>query len=158
MLNSKTNVYKYLLPNLLETQRKSFCWLLELGFMQELDNFFNIRDDRDELELKLFSKFLTIRQPRYALSEAMRRDTTYSVQAYTRGQLIYLNDLNQTTDKEILICDIPLMTNEGTFLVNGVKRSIISQIVRSPGIYYKTEIDKQRVLYYTAVLISNRGA
>jgi DNA-directed RNA polymerase subunit beta len=50
------------------------------------------------------------------------------------------------------------MTNEGTFLVNGVKRSIISQIVRSPGIYYKTEIDKQRVLYYTAVLISNRGA
>ena len=158
MLNSKTNVYKYLLPNLLETQRKSFCWFLELGFMQELDNFFNIRDDRDELELKLFSKFLTIRQPRYALSEAMRRDTTYSVQAYTRGQLIYLNDLNQTTDKEILICDIPLMTNEGTFLVNGVKRSIISQIVRSPGIYYKTEIDKQRVLYYTAVLISNRGA
>ena len=123
-----------------------------------MDNFFNIRDDRDELELKLFSKFLTIRQPRYALSEAMRRDNTYSVQAYTRGQLIYLNDLNQTTDKEILICDIPLMTNEGTFLVNGVKRSIISQIVRSPGIYYKTEIDKHRVLYYTAVLISNRGA
>ena len=157
MFSTKKNVYKYLLPNLLETQRISFCWFLELGFIQELENFSAIRDYLDELELNLSAKFYTIRQPKYTLAEAKRRDTTYSVRIYTRVQLIYLNDLNNTTENEVLLCDIPLMTNEGTFLVNGIERIIINQIVRSPGIYYKTESDKQNFRYYTASLISNRG-
>ena len=120
MVTIKKNVYKYLLPNLLETQRISFCWFLELGFIQELENFSAIRDYLDELELNLSSKFYTIRQPKYNLAEAKRRDTTYSVRIYTRVQLLYLNDLNNTTENEVLLCDIPLMTNEGTFLVNGI--------------------------------------
>jgi DNA-directed RNA polymerase subunit beta len=157
MFSLKRNVYKYLLPNLLETQRISFCWFLELGFLQELENFSAIRDYLDELELNLSAKFYKIKQPKYSLSEAKRRDNTYSVRIYTIAQLTYLNNLNDTSENEVLLCDIPLMTNEGTFLVNGIERIIINQIVRSPGIYYKTDTDKQNYRYYTASLISNRG-
>ena len=157
MSSIKKDVYKYLLPNLLETQRISFCWFLELGFIQELENFSAIRDYLDELELNLSAKFFKIRHPKYTLAEAKRRDTTYSVRVYTLVQLIYLNNLSQTNENEVLLCDIPLMTNEGTFLVNGIERIIINQIVRSPGIYYKTDTDKQNFRHYTASLISNRG-
>ncbi len=157
MFSVQKNVYKYLLPNLLETQRISFCWFLELGFIQELENFSAIRDYMDELELNLSAKFYKIRHPKYSLAESKRRDTTYSVRIYTLAQLIYLNNLTQTTENEVLLCDIPLMTNEGTFLVNGIERIIINQIVRSPGIYYKTDTDKQNFRFYTASLISNRG-
>jgi DNA-directed RNA polymerase subunit beta len=157
MFSIQKNVYNYLLPNLLETQRISFCWFLELGFIQELENFSAIRDYLDELELNLSAKYYKIRHPKYNLAEAKRRDTTYSVRIYTLVQLIYLNNLSQTTENEVLLCDVPLMTNEGTFLVNGIERIIINQIVRSPGIYYKTDTDKQNFRYYTASLISNRG-
>ena len=157
MFNIKKNVYKYLLPNLLETQRISYCWFLELGFIQELENFSVIRDYLDELELNLSEKHYKIRQPKYNLAEARLRDATYSVRIYTRAQLAYLNDLDNKTENEILLCDMPLMTNEGTFLVNGIERIIINQIVRSPGIYYKTEVDKQNFRSYNASLISNRG-
>jgi len=75
-------IYKYLLPNLLETQRISFCWFLELGFIQELENFSPIRDYLDELELNLSAKFYTIRKPKYTFEEAKRRDTTYSVRNF----------------------------------------------------------------------------
>ena len=157
MFDTKTNVYKYLLPNLLETQRISFCWFLEFGFLQELKNFSAIRDYLDELELNLSAKCYKIRQPKYNLAESKRRDTTYSVRVYTLAQLVYLATPNNTAEAEVLLCDIPLMTNEGTFLVNGIERIIINQIVRSPGIYYKTDVDKQNYRYYTASLISNRG-
>jgi DNA-directed RNA polymerase subunit beta len=70
---------------------------------------------------------------------------------------VYLNQLQKTTENEVLLCDVPIMTNEGTFLVNGIERIIINQIVRSPGIYYKADSDKQNFRYYTASLISNRG-
>jgi DNA-directed RNA polymerase subunit beta len=153
----KKNVYRYLLPNLLETQRISFCWFLELGFIQELENFSVIRDYLDDLELNLSAKYYKIRQPKYTLAEAKRNDITYSVRIYTQAQLIYLNDPDSTTKNEVLLCDMPIMTNEGTFLVNGIERIIINQIVRSPGIYYKTDSDKQNFRYYTASLISNRG-
>ena len=157
MSNIKQNVYKYLLPNLLETQRISFCWFLELGFLQELENFSAIRDYLDELELNLSAKFYKIRQPKYTITEAKRRDTTYSVRIYTLAQLVYLNNPANTTENEVLLCDIPLMTNEGTFIVNGIERIIINQIVRSPGIYYKTDTDKQNFKFYTASLISVRN-
>jgi DNA-directed RNA polymerase subunit beta len=157
MVFLKKDIYKYLLPNLLETQRISFCWFIEFGFLQELSNFSAIRDYLDELKLNLSAKHYKIRQPKYSLSEARRRETTYSVRVYTFAQLVFLNGLNKKAENEVLLCDIPLMTNEGTFLVNGIERVIINQIVRSPGVYYKTEIDNQNYRYYTASLISNRG-
>ena len=143
---------------MLETQRISFCWFLELGFIQELENFSPIRDYLDELELNLSAKFYTIRKPKYTFEEAKRRDTTYSVRIFTKVDLLYLkNDWDKITKNEVLLCDIPLMTNEGTFLVNGIERIIINQIVRSPGIYYKTDSDKQNFRSHIASLISNRG-
>jgi|TARA_B110001469_G_scaffold127839_1_gene151043 DNA-directed RNA polymerase subunit beta len=154
-LNKK--IYKYLLPNLLETQRISFCWFLEFGFLEELEKLSAIRDYLDVLELNLSAKHYKIRQPKYTLAEAKRRDTNYSVKIYTLAQLSYLTNIKDTSENEVLLCDIPLMTNEGTFLVNGIERIIINQIVRSPGVYYKTGTDKQNFRFFTASLISNRG-
>jgi len=152
----KKEVYRYLLPNLLETQRISFCWFLERGLIQELENFSSIRDYLDELELNLSTKLYSIRQPKFALAEAKRRDTTYSVRLYTFAKLRYLKTTN-VVENEVFLGEIPLMTNEGTFLVNGIERVVINQIVRSPGVYYKADSDKKNFRYYTASLISNRG-
>jgi len=115
-----------------------------------------LRDSLDERELNLSSRFYKISQPNYTLNEAKRRDTTYSVKVYTRGELLYLNS-EKKTERNLRMCDIPLMMNEGTFLVNGIQRIIINQIVRSPGIYYNTTFDKKGGFLYTASLISNRG-
>jgi DNA-directed RNA polymerase subunit beta len=157
MVFLKKEIYKYLLPNLLETQRISFCWFLEFGFLQELSRFSTIQDYLDELELNLSVKHYQLRQPNYTLAEAKHRATTYSIKIYTRAQLRYLTNSKKPTQNEVLLCDLPLMTNEGTFLVNGIERIIINQIVRSPGLYFKAETDKNNFRFYNAGLISNRG-
>ncbi len=154
MVSIKDNVYQYLLPNLLEIQRASFCWFLEKGLVQELEDFSLIRDYLGELELNLSTKFYKIKRPKYSLEESKKRDTTYSVPIYITA---HLKKRLETSKAEVFLGDIPLMTNEGTFLVNGIERVIINQIVRSPGIYYKSEIDRQGSRNYIASLISNRG-
>jgi DNA-directed RNA polymerase subunit beta len=154
MLRIKENVYKYLLPNLLEIQRRSFCWFLEKGLVQEFEDFSLIRDYLGELELNLSTKFYKIKRPKYTLEEAKRRDATYSVPIYI---VAHLKKRIETSKAEVFLGDVPLMTNEGTFLVNGIERVIINQIVRSPGIYFKSEIDRQGSRNYIASLISNRG-
>ena len=154
MLSIKENVYKYLLPNLLEIQRASYCWFLEKGLVQEFDDFSLIRDYLGEFQLNLSTKFYKIKKPKYTLEESKRRDTTYSVRIYITA---HLKIRLETSTAEVFLGDIPLMTNEGTFLVNGIERVIINQIVRSPGIYYKSEINRQGSRTYIASLISNRG-
>ena len=156
MRNLNQDIYRCLLPNLLEIQRVSFCWFLEKGLLQELENFAAIRDYLGELELSLSAKQYKIKRPKYSLAEAKRRDTTYSIRIYIIATLDYLVT-SETKKGEVFLGDIPLMTNEGTFLVNGIERIIINQIVRSPGIYYKREPTKQNSYVYTASLISNRG-
>jgi len=154
MLSIKENVYKYLLPNLLEIQRASFCWFLEKGLVQEFEDFSLIRDYLGSIELNLSTKFYKIKRPKYEFEEAKRRDATYSVRIYI---IAHLKVRLQTSKAKVFLADIPLMTNEGTFLVNGVERVIINQIVRSPGIYYKSEINRHGSRNYIASLISNRG-
>lgn len=156
MTKLNQNIYRCLLPNLLEIQRFSFCWFLEKGLLQELESFTTIRDYLGELELSLSAKQYKIKRPKYSLAEAKRRDTTYSIRLYIVACLDYLTTSEKKTG-EVFLGDIPLMTNEGTFLVNGIERIIINQIVRSPGIYYKRETSKQNSYTYTASLISNRG-
>ena len=156
MRNLNQDIYRCLLPNLLEIQRVSFCWFLEKGLLQELENFTVIRDYLVELELSLSAKQYKIKRPKYSLAEAKRRDTTYSIRIYIIAKLNYLVT-SESKKGEVFLGDIPLMTNEGTFLVNGIERIIINQIVRSPGIYYKREESKQNSYIYTASLISNRG-
>jgi len=156
MLNLNQNIYRCLLPNLLEIQRISFCWFLEKGLIQEIENFAAIQDYSGELELSLSAKQYKIKRPKYSLTEAKRRDTTYSIRLYLVAKLNYLATA-EIKKGEVFLGDIPLMTNAGTFLVNGIERIIINQIVRSPGIYYKRETGKQNSYVYTASLISNRG-
>ena len=156
MRNLNQDIYRCLLPNLLEIQRISFCWFLEKGLLQELKNFATVRDYLGELELNLSAKQYKIRRPKYSLSEAKRRDATYSIRIYIIAKLDYLVT-KESKKGEVFLGDIPLMTNEGTFLVNGIERIIINQIVRSPGIYYKREANKKNSYLYTASLISNRG-
>ena len=133
MFCRKKDVYKSLLPHLLDTQRISYCWFLEFGFVQRLEKFSLIRDSLDERELNLSSRFYKISQPNYTLDEAKSRDTTYSVRVYTRGELLYLN--SKKTVKNLRMCDIPLISNEGTFLINGIQRIINNKIVRISSIY-----------------------
>jgi DNA-directed RNA polymerase subunit beta len=156
MSNATKDIYQCLLPNLLEIQRASYCWFLEKGLVQELDNFAVIRDYLGDLELNFATKFYTVKQPKYNLEESKRRDRTYSVRIFIRAKLNYL-PIAKSQEKQLFLGDIPLMTNNGTFLVNGIERIIVNQIVRSPGIYYKSELDKQGTKIFSAGLISNRG-
>ena len=156
MFDRNKNIYKYLLPNLLDVQRTSYCWFLEKGLVQELNTFSVIRDYLGDLELNFATKFYTIKAPRYTLDEAKRKDSTFSVRIFIRAELNYLGR-EDSHEKQVFLGEVPLMTNSGTFLVNGIERIIINQIVRSPGIYYKSESDKQGIRIYTASLISNRG-
>jgi DNA-directed RNA polymerase subunit beta len=156
MCTVTNNIYRSLLPNLLEIQRVSFCWFLERGLVYELENFPTIKDYLGELELSLSAKTFKIRKPKYNLKQAKRNDATYSVRLYVTAQLSHLVT-SENKKGEVFLGDIPLMTNEGTFLINGIERVIINQIVRSPGVYYKSETSKQNSRIYTASLISNRG-
>ena len=151
------NLYKCLVPNLLEIQRSSYCWFLEKGLVQELESFSSVKQYSDDLELNFATKFYTIKQPRYSLVETKRRDATYSVRIFIQARLNYMAQTN-LHERRVFLGDIPLMTNSGTFIVNGIERVIINQIVRSPGIYYKTEVDKNGSKIYLASLISNRGS
>jgi DNA-directed RNA polymerase subunit beta len=156
MLNKHKKIFNYVLPNLLHVQRASYCWFLEKGLVQELANFSVIRDYLLDLELNFATKFFTVKPPRYTLNEAKRKDTTYSIRIFIRAELSYL--ANSTSEhKNVFLGDIPLMTDSGTFIVNGIERIIINQLVRSPGIYYRSEADKQGLKTYIANLISNRG-
>ena len=108
MVSIKDNVYQYLLPNLLEIQRASFCWFLEKGLVQEFEDFSLIRDYLGELELNLSTKLYKIKRPKYSLEEAKRRDTTYSVPIYITASL---KKRLETSKAEVFLGDIPLMTN-----------------------------------------------
>ena len=110
MVSIKDNVYQYLLPNLLEIQRASFCWFLEKGLVQEFEDFSLIRDYLGELELNLSTKFYKIKRPKYTLEESKRRDTTYSVAIYITAHL--KKQRLETSTAEVFLGDIPLMTNE----------------------------------------------
>jgi DNA-directed RNA polymerase subunit beta len=156
MSNLNQDIYRCLLPNLLEIQRVSFCWFLEKGLLQELKNFNSIQDYFGELELSLSTKQYKLKRPKYSWADAKHKDTSYSIRVYVAAKLDYLTSTKFNKEK-ISLGDIPLMSNEGTFLVNGIERVIINQLIRSPGIYYRREASKQNFYIYTASLISNRG-
>nr|YP_010596510.1 RNA polymerase beta subunit [Chrysotila carterae]WAK83146.1 RNA polymerase beta subunit [Chrysotila carterae] len=155
-INNK-NKYSCLLPNLLEIQRASYCWFLEKGFVQELEQFSAVKQYSGELKLNFITKFYTVKQPRYNLQETKRREGTYSVRIFINAKLLYSQE-SRSKKKRVFLGEIPLMTNTGTFLVNGIERVIINQLTRSPGIYFKSEVDKQGNRSYLASLIANRGS
>ena len=152
-----TKLSTSILPDLVEIQRASFCWFLEEGLAEEIKSFSPITDYTGNLELHFFGDQFKLKCPKYNLLESKRRDATYSVQVYVRARLIN-RDTGIIKEQEVFIGDLPLMTDRGTFIINGAERVIVNQIVRSPGIYYKSETDRQGRRTYNGSLISNRGA
>jgi DNA-directed RNA polymerase subunit beta len=146
-----------LLPDLIEIQHSSFRWFLEEGLIEELDSFSPITDYTGKLELHFLGKDYKLKEPKYYVDEAKRRDATYSVQMYVPTRLIN-KETGEIKEQEVFIGDLPLMTERGTFIINGAERVIVNQIVRSPGVYYKKELDKNGRRTYSASLIPNRGA
>ena len=154
---SSTKLSTSILPDLVEIQRASFCWFLEEGLAEEIKSFSPITDYTGNLELHFFGDQFKLKCPKYNLLECKRRDATYSVQVYVPARLIN-RDTGVIKEQEVFIGDLPLMTDRGTFIINGAERVIVNQIVRSPGIYYKSETDRQGRRTYSGSLISNRGA
>ncbi|MEO1145729.1 MAG: DNA-directed RNA polymerase subunit beta, partial [Cyanobacteria bacterium J06638_22] len=140
-----------------EIQRSSFRWFLEEGLIEELDSFSPITDYTGKLELHFLGKDYKLKRPKYGVDEAKRRDATYAVQMYVPTRLIN-KETGEIKEQEVFIGDLPLMTDRGTFIINGAERVIVNQIVRSPGVYYKAETDKNGRRTYNASLIPNRGA
>lgn len=147
----------FLLPDLIEIQRSSFRWFLEEGLIEELNSFSPITDYTGKLELHFLGHNYKLKEPKYNVEEAKRRDSTYAVQMYVPTRLIN-KETGEIKEQEVFIGDLPLMTDRGTFIINGAERVIVNQIVRSPGVYYKSEIDKNGRRTYSASLIPNRGA
>nr|QCI06544.1 RNA polymerase b-subunit [Erythroglossum lusitanicum] len=167
-----------IVPDLAEIQRKSFRIFLSEGLVEVLDSFSTITDPTGKLELQFFGRDYKLKFPRHNIRKAKSRDRTYSAQIYIPSKLTrkdtefikkqknidYLALLsNQDRYKkykkrQVFIGDLPLMTNRGTFIISGTERVIINQIVRSPGIYYKKEFDKNNKTIYSGSLISNRGS
>ena len=156
-MSSNNLISSFSLPDLVEIQRASFCWFLEEGLAEEIKNFSPITDYTDNLELHLLGDEYKLKYPKYSINECKRRDATYSVQVYVPARLIN-KETGTIKEQEVFIGDLPLMTDRGTFVINGAERVIVNQIVRSPGIYYKSETDKQGRRTYSSSLISNRGA
>ncbi|HSM82393.1 MAG TPA: DNA-directed RNA polymerase subunit beta [Nodosilinea sp.] len=158
---TETTVYQttpnFVLPDLVEIQRSSFRWFLEEGLIEELESFSPITDYTGKLELHFLGKQYKLKSPKYDVDEAKRRDATYAVQMYVPTRLIN-KETGEIKEQEVFIGDLPLMTDRGTFIINGAERVIVNQIVRSPGVYYKAETDKNGRRTYNANLIPNRGA
>ncbi|QYX30874.1 DNA-directed RNA polymerase subunit beta [Sphaerospermopsis torques-reginae] len=147
----------FLLPDLIEIQRSSFRWFLEEGLIEELNSFSPITDYTGKLELHFIGQNYKLKEPKYSVEESKRRDSTYAVQMYVPTRLLN-KETGDIKEQEVFIGDLPLMTDRGTFIINGAERVIVNQIVRSPGVYYKSEIDKNGRRTYSASLIPNRGA
>lgn len=144
------------LPDLIEVQKKSFEWFLKEGLKEELLSFSPIKDYTGRLELHFLPNY-TFDNAKYTVEEARIHDTTYAKQLRVRMKLVN-RDSGEIQEQEVYIGDIPTMTDKGTFIVNGAERVIVSQIVRSPGVYFKREVSPTGKRLYNATLIPNRGA
>ena len=151
---AKTATY---LPDLVEVQRASFKWFLEKGLIEELDSFSPITDYTGKLELHFIGNEYRLKRPRHDVEEAKRRDATFASQMYVTCRLVN-KETGEIKEQEVFIGELPLMTERGTFIINGAERVIVNQIVRSPGVYFKDEQDKNGRKTFNASLIPNRGA
>ena len=145
------------MPNLLEIQKKSYRWFLETGLHEVFEDVASITDYAGNLELS-FIDFSMNEQPKYDVEECKARDATYAAPMKVSVRL-HNKETGEIKEQEIFMGDFPLMTQSGTFVINGAERVVVSQIVRSPGIYYGKEIDlKTDLPLLTATVIPYRGA
>ena len=144
------------LPDLIEVQKKSFEWFLKEGLKEELLSFSPIKDYTGRLELHFLPNY-TFDNAKYTVEEARIHDATYAKQLRVMIRLVN-RDSGEIKEQEVYIGDIPTMTDKGTFIVNGAERVIVSQIVRSPGVYFKCDPSPTGKRLYNATMIPKRGA
>ena len=145
------------MPNLIDVQKKSFDWFLKEGLMEVLREVSPITDHSGNLSIEFVSFTLDTTKPKYPVEECKIRDTNYAAPLKVTVRLVDATT-GEVKEHEIFMGDFPLMTDNGTFVINGAERVVVSQIVRSPGMYYDFSIDKTGMHNYTAQVIPYRGA
>ena len=145
------------MPNLIEVQKDSYQWFLEKGLKEVFDDISPIADYNGHLSLEFVDFTLCEEDAKYTIDECKERDATYAAPLKVRVRL-YNKETDEINEHEIFMGDLPLMTKTGTFVINGAERVIVSQLVRSPGIYYGIAHDKFGKKLYSATVIPNRGA
>ena len=145
------------MPHLIDIQRKSYEWFVQKGLMEILHDISPIKDFAGNLELS-FESF-ELGTPKYSVEECKERDESYSAPMNVKARLIF-KDKEKVEIKEssVFMGDFPLMTDTGTFVINGAERVIVSQLVRSPGVYYSVTMDPSGKKIYGTTVIPNRGA
>jgi len=143
------------MPNLIEIQKNSYHWFLKEGLQEIFHDISPIQDFTGNLILS-FENF-TLGEPKYDVEECKERDVTYAAPLRVSVRL-YNKETQEIKEQEVFMGDFPLMTDNGTFIINGAERVIVSQLVRSPGVYYGETIDTTGKKLYNATVIPNRGA
>ena len=145
------------MPNLIEIQKKSYEWFLVEGLKEVLRDVSPISDYTGNLVMEFIGYSLDNENIKYTVEECKERDTTYSAPLKVKVRLIN-KETGEVKEQEIFMGDFPLMTDTGTFVINGAERVIVSQLVRSPGIYYAMDRDKTGKKLYSNTVIPNRGS
>ncbi len=145
------------MPNLIEVQKDSYDWFLKSGLKEVFEDISPITDYSGKLSLELVDFTLCEDDVKYSIDECRDRDATYAAPLKVRVRL-HNKETDEINEHEIFMGDLPLMTRTGTFVINGAERVIVSQLVRSPGIYYAIAHDKLGKKLYSATVIPNRGA
>ncbi len=145
------------MPNLIEVQKDSYRWFLEEGLYEVFEDISPISDYANHLSLEFVDFQLCEEDKKYTIEECKERDATYAAPLKVKVRL-YNKENNSIKENDIFMGDLPLMTETGTFVINGAERVIVSQLVRSPGIYYAIGHDKIGKTLYSCTVIPNRGA
>ena len=145
------------MPNLIEVQTNSYKWFLEEGLKEAFDDISPIEDFSGALSLEFVRHELKTKEAKYTIEECKERDTTYSAPLFVTVRL-HSNEDKNIQEYEIFMGDLPIMTDTGTFVINGAERVIVSQLVRSPGMYYGISNDKVGKELFSCQVIPNRGA
>jgi DNA-directed RNA polymerase subunit beta len=144
------------MPNLIKVQKDSYDWFVEEGLGEVLRDISPIVDYSGNLVLEFFDYYME-EKTKYSVEEAKERDATYSTRLHVKVRLIN-RETGEIKEQEIYLGDFPLMTESGTFIINGAERVVVSQLVRSPGCYYASEFDKTGKKIYTSTVMPLRGA
>lgn len=143
------------LPNLIEVQRNSYDWFLREGLREVFQDVSPIQDFTGNLVLEFLD--YNLGEPKYSVDKCKERDVTFSAPLRVKVRLIN-KETGEVKEQEVFMGDFPLMTEKGTFIINGAERVIVSQLVRSPGVYFAEQVDPSGKKLFTATIIPNRGA
>ncbi|MDU6879112.1 DNA-directed RNA polymerase subunit beta [Clostridium tepidum] len=145
------------MPNLIEVQLDSYDWFLKEGLQEVFDDINPIQDYTGNLNLEFVGYKLDLDSIKYSVEECKERDSTYAAPLKVKVRLLN-KETGEIKEQEVFMGDFPLMTEQGTFIINGAERVIVSQLVRSPGVYYDMTVDKTGNKLFSATVIPNRGA